>query len=156
MTLGAPFAARPFPSASSALRRGFVHLVKPSARVLAVWGLRRETLSRSPIEPPGGLKIALHSDWSGNGGIAVRGISFESEAEGVEGIEVEYEKRPEVVWGSRTLRVETSVELRHERGACLSDGLERRVLWSIICLTALEAGRWQSVRRNGAEARMMD
>jgi len=103
--------------------------VKPSARVLAVWGLRIETLSRSPIEPPGGLNIVLHSDWSGNVGMAVRGVSFESEAEGVEGIEVEYEERPEVAWGIRTLRVdETSVELRHERGACLSDDLERRVL----------------------------
>ena len=129
--------------------------MKPSARVLAVWGLRIETLSRSPIEPPGGLNIVLHSDWSGKGGMAVRGVSFESEAEGVEGIEVEYEERPEVAWGIGTLRVdETSVELRHERGACLSDDLERRVLQSIVFVD--RAGGWSVAKCQAERSRGSD
>ena len=132
MILGAPFATRLFPSASSALRRGFVHLVKPSARVLAVRGLRIEILSRSPIEAPGGLKIVLHSDWSGKGGRADRGVSFEPEAEGEE-VEVEYGEGPGIAWRIRTLRVdEISVELKDEQGVCLSDDLERRAVESIV------------------------
>ena len=52
MIFGAPFAVFPFPVTSSTLRRGFVHLVKASARALALCGLRMETLSRSPTEAP--------------------------------------------------------------------------------------------------------
>lgn len=81
ITLGAPLATLPFPIASSALRRGFVHLVKLSARILAVSGLRMETLSRSATEIRGGLNIDLHSDCSGKGGRADRGVSSEVEVE---------------------------------------------------------------------------
>ena len=84
-----------------------------------------EILSRSPTEAPGGLKIVLHSDWSGKGGRADRGVSFESETEGEE-VEVEYGEGPGVAWRIRTLCVdETNVELKHERGTRLSDDLER-------------------------------
>jgi hypothetical protein len=142
MIFGAPFAARAFPSAASALRRGFVHLVKPSARALADRGSRIEILSRSPTEAPIGLKIALHSDWSGNGGRADRGVSSEKEAEG-EVVEVEYGEGPGVAWRIRTLRVEgTNLELKDEEGMRLSDDLETRAAESIDLrdLHVLEAG----------------
>lgn len=95
-----------------------------------------EILSRSPIEAPGGLKIALHSDWSGKGGRADRGVSFEAEGEEVE---VEYGEGPGVAWRIRTLCVdETSVELKDEQEACLSGDLERRAVESIVLLVLLE------------------
>lgn len=80
---GAPFAILPFPMASSALRRGLVQFVKCSARALAVLGFRMEILSRSTVEVRGGLNIGLHSDSSGKGGRADKGVSFEV------GVEVE-------------------------------------------------------------------
>jgi hypothetical protein len=89
MVFGAPFAAFPFPIASSALRRGFVQLVKPSASVLAVSGLRIETLSRSTRGEPEGLNTRLHSDCSGKGWSADKGVSFESEREVEYGQEIE-------------------------------------------------------------------
>ena len=89
MVFGAPFAAFPFPIASSALRSGFVQLVKPSASVLAVSGLRMETLSRSPMGEPGGLNTRLHSDCSGKGWRVDKGVSFESDGVVEYGQEIE-------------------------------------------------------------------
>jgi len=107
--------------------------VKPSASALAVWGFRIEILSRSPREAPRELNIGLHSDWSGKGGRADRGVSLELEVDGGEGLVVEVEKKPEVVCGIRTVRVdETDVVLKPERGARFSDDLETRAVESIV------------------------
>lgn len=125
--LGTPFAAPPVLLASFALMRGFVHLVKPSARVLAVFGLRMEILSRSPTQARGGLNIGLHSDWSGNGGRADKGVSFGLETEGEEGLEVEVEYGIELkaLCRIRIVRIDrTDVGLKPELGTHFSDGLE--------------------------------
>ena len=81
ITLGAPFAILPLPMALSALRKGLVHFVKRSARILALLGFRTETLSRSPIVVRGGVNTVFHSDSSGKGGRADKGVSFELEVE---------------------------------------------------------------------------
>ena len=111
--------------------------MKPSARILAVLGLRIETRSRSPREAPGKLNIALHSDWSGKGGRADRGVSLELEVEGEEGfeVEVEYGEERDVARRMRTLWVdETNDRLKSERGARFSSNLGARVAESIVLL----------------------
>ena len=152
MIFGAPFATPPFPSASLALMRGLVQLVKPSARVLAVWGLRIEILSRSPETEPRGLNIGLHSDWSGNGGREDKGVSF---GLGVKGecleVEVEYEKEPEAPRRIRIVCADgTDAGLKPEQGTRFSDCLETRDVESIVLLElyALETGDGVA---NGAE-----
>ena len=144
---GAPFTTRPFPSVLSALRRGFVHSVKLSARALAVSGLRREILSRSPMEAPGGVNIVFHSDSSGRGGRADRGVSLGLEAE------VEYGEQSKVVGRIRTVRVdEKDVRLKPGRGARFSDDLRPQALGNIVLLDphALEVGD-EVVARDGIE-----
>lgn len=87
-----------------------------------------ETLSLSPgvLE---GLNIVFHSDSSGNGGRADKGVSFEFE------VEVEYGEGPEVAWRIRAARVdETCVGLKHERGTRFSDDLETRAVENIVSL----------------------
>ena len=128
ITFGAPFEMLLLPLA---FMRGFVHLVKPSARALAVSGLRMEILSRSARGLLGGLNIGLHSDWSGNGGRADRGIPF-----GL-GVEVEYGKEPEAVSRILSTRVEetdTDAWLKPERETRLSDDLETRDAVNIVLL----------------------
>lgn len=81
ITFGAPLATRPFPSVLSALRRGFVHCVKPSARALADLGFRMHDLSLNARVLPGGMNTFLHSDWSGRGGREDKGVSSALEVE---------------------------------------------------------------------------
>jgi len=135
MTLGAPFETVLPPLAPSAFMRGFVQFVKPSARALAVSGLRMEILSRRERVLPGGLNIGLHSDWLGNGGRADRGIPF-----GL-GVEVEYGKEPEVVCRIWATRVdESNAWLKRERGARFGGDLMMRDVENIVLLD-LTGGR---------------
>ena len=111
--------------------------MKPSARVLAVLGFRIEILSRSPIEAPTGLNIGLHSDWSGKGGRADRGVSFELGVDEGGGLVVAVEngENPEAMCGIRTMHVdETDVGLKSKRGTRFSDDLETRAVESIVLL----------------------
>lgn len=141
ITFGARLAALPFPAASSALMRGFVHLVKPSARVLADSGLRMEILSRSPKEEPTGLNIDLHSDSSGKGGRADSRVSFELE------VEVEYGEEPEVVRRMRTVRNdETDVGWKTERETRFNDDLEMRGVESIVLPELHAVTEWWTER----------
>ena len=144
ITFGAPFEMLLLPLA---FMRGFVHLVKPSARALAVSGLRIEILSRNERGLLEGLNIGLHSDWSGNGGRAARGIPF-----GLE-VEVEYGREPETVCRIWATRVdETDAWLRPERGACLSGDLETRDVENIVLLDLTLY--WGSVTERRTERRM--
>lgn len=59
-------------------------MVKRSARVPAVWGLRIDTLSRRVEALRGGTNTDLHSDCSGKGGRLDKGVSFEMGVEEVE------------------------------------------------------------------------
>ena len=94
-------------------------------------GVAYGDLSRSARGLLGGLNIGLHSDWSGNGGRADRGIPF-----GL-GVEVEYGKEPEAVSRVLPTRVEetdTDAWLKPERETRLSDDLETRDAVSIVLL----------------------
>jgi len=127
ITFGAPFETVPLPLTPLAFMRGFVHFVKPSARALAVSGLRMEILSRSARGLLEGTNIGLHSDWSGNGGRAARGIPF-----GLD-VEVEYGKEPEVLCRNWDTRVdETDAWLKPERGAHFSGDLETRDVENMV------------------------
>jgi hypothetical protein len=87
MIFGAPLTVFPFPLALSAVKRCFFQSTKLSARALAVSGLRIDILSLNSKLAPGGVNIDFHSDPSGKGGRADKGVSFESEEE------VEYGQR---------------------------------------------------------------